>query len=58
MNYSKSERIKYWIIKYFMENKITITRSKVETFYLYYRQHTKLENNQYSAYQFFSYIYN
>lgn len=57
-NYTKTECIKYWIIKYLMEHKSSITRSKVESLHLYYRQFTQREHLKYNAHQFLNYIYN
>lgn len=57
-HFTKTECIKYWIIKYLMEHNSSITRSKVDNLHLYYRQYTERECNQFTPEQFLNHIYN
>lgn len=57
MNYSQTDKIKYYIIQYLIENQVVITKSKIDMLFLYYRQFSNVEKRKFNARDYMAYFY-
>lgn len=56
-SYSTNDKIKYYIIQYLIENQVSITKSKVDMLFIYYRQFSNNEKRLFKAKDYMAYFY-
>lgn len=56
-HYTDNEKIKYHIIKYLINNDVSITKSKIESLFIYYRQFSLIDKRKFNAKDYMTYFY-